>query len=366
MTSARERGQQQQGESLTSRITSINMMATGVAVLLACVILVGIESLFLRGSMLDDLRVQASIIGDNEAAPLVFGDGEAARKILHTLGASPAILEADLLAANGIPLATYRQPGWESGGNGGEEALSAFLLPPFVDIEQPIDLDGQQIGTLRLRASMRPLYRRLLVYAGSTLAIALGVMLGAFLLVSRMRRNVVHAEQRLRFLAHTDPVTRLPNRHVFNERLALAVQEAELSGESMALLMLDLDDFKLVNDSFGHPSGDVLLAEVARRLEKGLRHTDFVCRLGGTSSRCSWRIPRSPARRCTWRGRSWTSSRRRRSSWVARRFSRRPASGSAFSPRMRRMRTNSSAMRMPPSTQPRPGASARSSCSRPA
>ncbi|MFZ5466527.1 MAG: putative bifunctional diguanylate cyclase/phosphodiesterase [Pseudomonadota bacterium] len=281
MTSARERGQQQQGESLTSRITSINMMATGVAVLLACVILVGIESLFLRGSMLDDLRVQASIIGDNEAAPLVFGDGEAARKILHTLGASPAILEADLLAANGIPLATYRQPGWESGGNGGEEALSAFLLPPFVDIEQPIDLDGQQIGTLRLRASMRPLYRRLLVYAGSTLAIALGVMLGAFLLVSRMRRNVVHAEQRLRFLAHTDPVTRLPNRHAFNERLALAVQEAELSGESLALLMLDLDDFKLVNDSFGHPSGDVLLAEVARRLEKGLRHTDFVCRLGG-------------------------------------------------------------------------------------
>jgi diguanylate cyclase (GGDEF)-like protein/PAS domain S-box-containing protein len=82
--------------------------------------------------------------------------------------------------------------------------------------------------------------------------------------------------------AHHDPLTGLPNRQYFNERLQAAVQSADLSGQSLALMFLDLDLFKEINDSMGHATGDRLLVEVARRLQAcAAPETSFVARLGG-------------------------------------------------------------------------------------
>ena len=89
------------------------------------------------------------------------------------------------------------------------------------------------------------------------------------------------AEQQVRDLAYTDALTALPNRRGLHDRLNLALAAGRRSGRFCALLFLDLNDFKSVNDRWGHAVGDLLLIEVARRLMACVRATDTVVRLGG-------------------------------------------------------------------------------------
>ena len=89
------------------------------------------------------------------------------------------------------------------------------------------------------------------------------------------------AEARIRHLADHDPLTGLPNRRMFQERLSQAVSRGRRNGELTALLLLDLDAFKGVNDALGHDAGDAVLCEVATRLRAGRRRHDTVARLGG-------------------------------------------------------------------------------------
>ena len=89
------------------------------------------------------------------------------------------------------------------------------------------------------------------------------------------------AEERLSHLAYHDPLTNLPNRAMFREHLDVALARAERAGQGVAVLFVDLDDFKLVNDSFGHGAGDELLVEVANRLRTATRTSDVVARQGG-------------------------------------------------------------------------------------
>ncbi len=88
-------------------------------------------------------------------------------------------------------------------------------------------------------------------------------------------------EERTRYEALHDPLTGLPNRNLFLDRLGRAIAQAERRRSSVAVLFLDLDQFKLVNDSLGHAAGDELLASVAPRLEQGLRPSDTIARFGG-------------------------------------------------------------------------------------
>lgn len=81
--------------------------------------------------------------------------------------------------------------------------------------------------------------------------------------------------------ANFDPLTGLPNRHMFHDRLEQAIKNAHRSGLPMALLFIDLDRFKEVNDTLGHDMGDQLLQEAARRLSNCMRETDAIARLGG-------------------------------------------------------------------------------------
>ncbi|WP_168204887.1 PAS domain S-box protein [Noviherbaspirillum sp. UKPF54] len=89
------------------------------------------------------------------------------------------------------------------------------------------------------------------------------------------------AEERIRHLASHDILTGLPNRMMFNQMLTNQVQQARRYGRKFAVMFIDLDHFKAVNDNFGHEAGDMLLKETAKRLTEGVRASDFVARLGG-------------------------------------------------------------------------------------
>jgi diguanylate cyclase (GGDEF)-like protein/PAS domain S-box-containing protein len=91
----------------------------------------------------------------------------------------------------------------------------------------------------------------------------------------------MEAEQAVKFMAMHDTLTRLPNRAMFNERLAAAIAQAHRHARKLAVLFIDLDRFKLINDTLGHEAGDFVLGEAAQRLTDNLRAGDTVARLGG-------------------------------------------------------------------------------------
>ncbi|MGJ7460692.1 diguanylate cyclase domain-containing protein [Halomonas sp. MA07-2] len=104
-----------------------------------------------------------------------------------------------------------------------------------------------------------------------------GVRIGVARDVTALRQT----EEELRYLAHHDPLTGLTNRSLFYDRLDSALHAAHRHQSGLALLFLDLNDFKLVNDVYGHAVGDRVICSVARRLESCVRETDTVARMGG-------------------------------------------------------------------------------------
>ncbi|HOE16036.1 MAG TPA: diguanylate cyclase [Syntrophorhabdaceae bacterium] len=104
------------------------------------------------------------------------------------------------------------------------------------------------------------------------------------LVVLALLRDVTErkqAEETIRQLAYYDALTGLPNRILLNDRLTMALAQAQRAGRKLAVMMLDLDKFKEVNDTLGHAAGDTLLKAVADRLTGALRKHDTVSRLGG-------------------------------------------------------------------------------------
>jgi diguanylate cyclase (GGDEF)-like protein/PAS domain S-box-containing protein len=89
------------------------------------------------------------------------------------------------------------------------------------------------------------------------------------------------AEEQIEYHAYHDVLTRLPNRRLFTDRLALSITRSKRSGRALAVLFIDLDHFKTVNDTLGHTAGDELLLEMSQRLRSCIREDDTVARLGG-------------------------------------------------------------------------------------
>jgi diguanylate cyclase (GGDEF)-like protein len=137
-------------------------------------------------------------------------------------------------------------------------------------------LDDEQVALDAVRTGAEDF-----LVKGSTDLHALPRILGQTVQRHRLARELERARRRESFLAGHDPLTRLPNRHRLLSKLEQALAEARKSGRMLALLFIDLDRFKPVNDTLGHMMGDRLLRAVADRLSGAVRRGDLTARFGG-------------------------------------------------------------------------------------
>ncbi len=213
----------------------------------------------------DELVVNMVIDADRLARPGQFAVVDGASVQLFHRDFSPDDPRGQLLAVSGAA----------------RSLMETSLLPAF-DFRKPLKTMGEPL-ILRMQRQMgwEDINWRLLAL------ISILTLLSSFLLVAYLREHqqglVLHIEnqQRLWQLANHDALTGLPNRMLLNDRLEQALAQMARQGARMAVLFLDLDDFKQVNDSYGHEAGDQLLKLVAERMRSAVRLGDTVGRLGG-------------------------------------------------------------------------------------
>lgn len=265
---------------------------------------------------------------------LLIGLREALPEIVSIILAQALVIPGWLLIDGGIVLAAGYRPPWRTGLAVTGMALVAVIWltlgsPDFVWRTVAVSLPAMAFdlyaaaSCLRHRGSNRTATFRLLaivilVFVASnalkTVAVTLGyapsmlvagwqiaqffvvailyclantvffVLLTAQELQEKLDLDIAErkrVEEQIRTLAYYDSLTRLPNRRLLTDRLAQALAGSKRNATWGAVLLLDLDNFKPLNDLHGHAVGDLLLIEVARRLTAGLREVDTVARLGG-------------------------------------------------------------------------------------
>jgi diguanylate cyclase (GGDEF)-like protein len=151
------------------------------------------------------------------------------------------------------------------------------ILPEIYGINDKLTLiENQFVGAISdaSRSTYRLLQRIML--AATPALLLLGIVLSLRILQQRKRM-----EERVNHMAFHDELTSLPNRLMLSQRLDQALSRHRRAGTQLAILFLDLDRFKVINDSLGHESGDVLLRQVADRLRTQSREGDTVARMGG-------------------------------------------------------------------------------------
>lgn len=264
-------------------VRKVHIIAVGLALLAGSVFLIAVEYASLRSRFVSSLELQMRIVANNSVAALLFRDQITATETLSTLSTSPDVDAVALYSLQKERFAQYARSGSTAETLGVKVGNKSFrrISIQSAEIWQPVTYAGNQVGTLYLRANSRSLNYQLLWYATTTTLVMLATLFGAALLLGKLQRAVARAEEQVGYLANYDTVTHLPNRYAFNQRFQLLLDESMAHNSILALLVLDLDDFKVINDTLGHYVGDTLLRMVAQRLTSVVRHEDVIYRVGG-------------------------------------------------------------------------------------
>jgi diguanylate cyclase (GGDEF)-like protein len=293
--------------TLRSVIGRGHLILALMAVTLASVSLTLLGVLALRVYAEHNLHLIARSINYTVEAAVVFNDRAAATEALSLIASTEEVAEAEVFDANGKLLAYWTRPETGMLSRVELELAHALLEQPII---QPILHQGRTIGSIHLTGHGGSLLRFLLSgLAGILICTALSAWVALYL-ARRLLRGITEPLQSLAAVAHAarserdfemeawqnhlqsenetlahkanhDSLTGLPNRAFFEGRLIRALRSAAKAKEQVAVLYLDSDRFKEINDSFGHAAGDAVLVAVAERVRAQLREDDLVARLGG-------------------------------------------------------------------------------------
>jgi diguanylate cyclase (GGDEF)-like protein len=209
---------------------------------------------------------------------LAFLGGDTAWAVVNQLGWEPNVFAQDVLKI--VFLSAYVLFG------------AAALHPSARQVGGPVRprpprLSSALIGLLTLASMIAPVLLMFQVTQHRItdgLAIAVGCLTLILLVVTRMAQLLRQLEQqsaKVRQLSHTDDLTGLANRRAWSVELPRAIEHARRQGVPLSVAMLDLDRFKLFNDTYGHPAGDRLLKSAAAAWQERLRAVDYLARYGG-------------------------------------------------------------------------------------
>lgn len=284
-------------------------------------------SSYYNDNLLEVMRSKVTLLGSTTTSALLFGDAESATIALSSLEQFEDIRYAQIYDADRVLFAEYSRPGVRISKAIDDFQTDDFFENQFAYVSESILRDDENIGFIVLSADTGSFqvqqWRFLLVAAlvflsSSLLAYGLSLRLQKLMLtpinelvglvryvteskmydrrvysahsdeigdlmagVNAMLGTIQKHETELFRRANYDELTGLPNRHLLMERLTHAIFSASRHRREIALLFLDLDRFKVVNDSLGHSIGDELLIQVSKKLTSIVRKTDSVCRLGG-------------------------------------------------------------------------------------
>lgn len=261
-------------------------VGVGVALLISSAVLLIYQAVTLRASLTDDANLQAEMIADNVSASVMFADERTAAEVLLTVRRVPYVESVSIYADDGRLFAGYAKPGLtlhereESSLSKISDSTQRLSLSD-VFVASKISQNGKSLGYVVLAATTDDMLTQLLHYGCFLAAASVCALWIAFAVTSGMGARVLQAERDLEYLASTDSLTGLPNRRAFYEALNDKLQRATHTAARVALILVDLDDFKIVNDTLGHGAGDELLKHVAVVLRQNVRTYDLVSRLGG-------------------------------------------------------------------------------------
>lgn len=328
-------------DSFRGKQRMLIMMACFIVLLtsLVCHLLYGY--VFFNRESRARLGALADIVAADVGVALVFSDQNAIDRSLAALKADPSIKQLLILDERGRVCAYFPPQSSEVTQNDlqryleiikSDTARHFFELSP--EVERPITRDGVVLGSVIIEQDQRILIHRFYAAVGTGCVILLFSLLISYLLAARFAQvitepviamartmrevsqtknfsmrvadsdteeigqlaesfnhmleeiaqrddDLLERQELLNQQASFDALTGLPNRSLFGDRLDQAVRRAVRTGEKLAVLFIDLDDFKLINDTHGHRTGDLLLQEAAARLQGGTRSDDTVARLGG-------------------------------------------------------------------------------------
>lgn len=331
--------------SIRHKQTIVIMAISTATLLLAAVLFFSFELHTLSQRITEDIDNKAILIAENIASSLIFQDARAAKETLTTLHKDSTVKMAAVYDKHGKLFALFIGDAGQHDEIPAVGKYGVVLGQHYVEVFRPVVLNNEQLGTVFIRSDLTDFKEKIIQYtyivvvvfflslllaliispplqrliSGPILQLArlaedvsknknysirleverddeIGTLIDGFntmlgVIEDRERQLKDHTD-RLEHLVHIrseqlhkrayfDSLTELPNRNMLFDRLSQEISRSKREQLSFALMFLDLDRFKTINDSLGHDVGDELLGAVAKRLLKKVRKEDMIARLGG-------------------------------------------------------------------------------------
>ncbi len=329
--------------SLAAKLLLASFLTLTGVVVLACGLVIADHYQDAKARLLTEASVRAELMAYNAAPALAGDDRAAAERALASLRVIPAVLSAQVFDGRGRPFAAYMSAHSHGVVPVSEPTLAGGhrLHDDYLESYRPVMQEDKVIGVIAIATDLAQFRYDLAGFGIKASLIAAIALVIAYVATARwhhailqpmgrltaltrrifaekrynLRATVEHrdevgalaaacnglldrisereaslrrelsertqAQRRLEELAHYDPVTKLPDRQYFSRQIERVLIESTESGSAGALMLIDVSNFKLVNDTLGHDAGDSLLLLLATRLTGSLRASDTLCRLRG-------------------------------------------------------------------------------------